>query len=127
MPIAVVVLATCMAGCTGPRKEYTWTRQEPAIFRESPTTFTVRLSIQPAQRRVLWLQTASDSAGVIDTEIDTLSGCAFFDSKNWEWGGEMVPQRHVSMRNGKLHESYWGEERDYRTVYRIFGRTVAFR
>jgi hypothetical protein len=96
------------------------------MFRRSPTTFSIRLNVQPAQGRVLWLQTATDSDGVIGTEIDTLAGCAFFDPNNWEWEPEYVPQRHVSMREGKLHESYWGEERKYRTIYRIFGRTFAF-
>jgi hypothetical protein len=124
--LVAVVLATSTAGCSAFKKEYTWTRKDPALFRRSPTTFSIRLNVQPAQGRVLWLQAATDSDGVIGTEIDTLAGCTFFDPNNWEWEPGYGFDRHVSMRGGKLHESYWGEERNYRTAYRIFGHTFTF-
>ena len=136
MPAAVrsttkALLATLAAlaslaatGCLGVSTEYEWTRKDPALFRRSPTTFHVRLNVLPAQNLVLWLQSATDADGPIDTEIDSLAGCAFFDPNNWEWNEFGDSHRRVSMRNGTLHESYWGEERDYREVHRFLGRTI---
>jgi hypothetical protein len=120
------IMAIGATGCFGVGTEYEWTRKDPALFRRSPTTFHVRLKVLPAQNLVLWLQSATDADGPIDTEIDSLAGCAFFDSNNWEWNEFGDSHRRVSMRKGKLHESYWGEERDFREVHRFLGRRVSW-
>jgi hypothetical protein len=119
LPVAVACL-----GCgEHVQREYVYTRQEPAMGRRSPTTFVVRLSIDPASKTVVWAEDVHDSDGELGREMKTLQGCTFLDESNWECEPLLGPNYEVlvqvEMRDGQLHQKYWTEDRKFRVRRRI--------
>lgn len=105
-------------------REYSWTRQQPAVFRKSRTEFTVRFTLDRERNQVVWFEDARDAEGEIGRNVKTFDNCAILDAENWECepfalGADVVEQVH--MRDGKLFQEYWGEHRAFRVRHRVFG------
>lgn len=116
------------AGCGDAlRTDYTYTRHEPAVGRSSPTVFTIRLNIDRGNGSVVWLEEAHDSDGDLGSSIKTWKDCTFLDNSNWECAPVMVPSQgvveQIQMHDGKLHQTYWTEQRVFRTRHRVLGVT----
>ncbi len=121
----VAVLAALMsAGCA--QREYTYSRNEPAIGRGSPTVFSVRIRVDRDDSAVTWIEHVYDADGMIDESGRTLTGCTILDENNWEWCIDESPNERVWMRDGRLHQDYWGEHRVYRSWHVAFGRRLRF-
>ena len=106
-------------------REYVYVRQEPAVGRSSPTEFVVRIRPDSEAKSVVWVEDARDSQGDLGRTTSTWTGCTFLEADNWECNhppvsGQRVPER-VWMRDGHLHQEYWGEDRAFRTRRRLFG------
>lgn len=120
--VSILAFAGMVAVAIPPRdgvgKEYTWTRTEPAAGRRTPTEFRVRVRVDEASGKVVWLMKASDADGEIGSESQTWSDCTCVDEENWECvplrgpDGAVISQ--IRMRDGNLHQFYWGEERAFR-------------
>jgi hypothetical protein len=115
-------------GCgNGIQYEYVWTRPTPADGRKTPTTFVVRIAIDIAARNVVWVEDVHDADGDLGRHVETWKDCSILDERNWDCspviavgGDELV---HVSMRDGKLKQKYWGEDRQFTTRSRVAGFT----
>jgi hypothetical protein len=121
-----LLLVVVASGC-GNRieREYVWTRATPAIARRSPTTFVVRLRVDPEKRSVVWFEDVHDSDGDLGRTSKTWSDCTFLDDSNWECKtgvvlGQVIPD-DIEMKDGKLRQGYWGEQRDFTLRRKIFG------
>src|SRR5439155_22784538 len=103
----LVVLAY---GCgDGIQREYRWTRQEPAIFRRSPTTFAVRIRVDRQSNTVVWFEDAHDKEGDIGQSSQTWKNCEFLDDNNWRCASGAGIEDQIEMRDGTLIQQYWGE------------------
>ena len=114
-----VVMAAASMGCGRVERVYTWTRDEPAMGRTSPTTYEVRLLVDRPKKIVRWVEDVSDYQGHIGRNIQTWTGCEIFDESNWQCGYASVPQVRVEMQDGELRQAYWGEDRVFRSRYSL--------
>lgn len=112
--------------CTSPvHTEYVWTRQEPAIGRKTPTTYVVRISVDPNAKSVVWFEDVHDDEGDLGRSTKNWTGCAFLDIDNWrcETGalGELVIPDDIEMKEGQLFQRYWSEQRSFVRRRKVFG------
>jgi hypothetical protein len=113
-------LLAVASGCGGPdQREYVWTRPEPAIGRGSPTTFVVRISVDSKSKSVVWFEDAHDSDGDVGRNTQTWDDCKFLDDNNWQC--ETGVPNQIEMRDGRLIQQYWGEQRNFVLRRKIFG------
>lgn len=113
-----------IAGCGQVEHEYRWTRQEPAIGRQSGTEFAVRLRIDEQRSEVVWMERAWDNEGEISVDISTYDSCKVLDEDNWECGPYPLLDVRIVMADGQLTMDYWGEKRVFESRYRLFGTAL---
>jgi hypothetical protein len=113
-------------GCSSSvQNEYVWTRQEPAMARGSPTTYVVRISVDPKTKSVVWFEDVHDDDGDLGRNTKTWTGCTFLDSDNWRCetgaiGGQIIPD-DIEMKEGQLFQRYWSEQRKFVRRRNVFG------
>ncbi len=114
-------LALASSGCGMVERRYTWTRKEPAVDRKSPTVFVVRYKLDQEKKEVLWVLDASDREGDLGRDTETFTNCDVFDERNWScaYGPPLAGVVSIDMRDGKLHQKYWTEERNFTTSYAL--------
>ena len=120
----VLVSALITLGCGRIERVYTWTRETPAAGRNSPTTYEVRVRVDDKKKTVRWIERVYDRDGFIGTNIETREECEIFDEQNWKCGMPMglvgvLPDLRIEMTNGELRQQYWGEDRQYRSNYKV--------
>ena len=124
--LSILALPVIVVGCEGRvEREYVWTRATPALARRTPTTFMVRLRLDPGKKSVVWLEDAYDDDGALGRTTKTWNGCVVFDEENWECKtgmvlGQVIPD-DIEMRNGQLYQRYWGEERHFSLRRKVLG------
>ena len=118
--LAVTALLTAL-GCGRVEQVYTWTRQEPALGRRSPTVFVVRVRVDEASKTVTVIEDVHDSDGDLGRNIDVWKECEIFNGSNWSCGHLYMPPDSccIEMKDGELDQHYWGEYRQFRSRYTL--------
>jgi hypothetical protein len=123
--VLLALLVGALGACGKIQREYVWTRQEPAAARRSPTTFVVRISIDPASKSVVWFEDVHDADGDLGRNTHAWKNCTFLATDNWKCETGFVFGQHIpndiEMKDGKLFQHYWGEERNFTVSRKIFG------
>jgi len=98
---------------------YTYTRQQPAIFRRTPTVFEVRVRVDEDKREVRWIQDSYDSDGDLGRNIEIYTDCKIFNKTNWKCSSALPDKVWIEMREGKLFQHYWTEDRVFGSRYSL--------
>lgn len=102
--------------------DYTYTREEPAAGRTSPTTFTVRIDVDLDAELVAWREDVEDEDGYLGHNVQQWTDCHIQDVRNWECGR---PPAALIMADGQLIYRYWSEVRVF-TAERRTAEIVEF-
>lgn len=115
-----VAVAAASLGCGRVERVYTWTRQEPAQGRTSPTVYEVRFRVDEAKKTVRWIEDVGDRDGEIGRHFQTWFHCEIFTKADWECVNPVIPHLRIEMKDGNLRQSYWGEDRRFHSRYAVW-------
>lgn len=126
---ALLVIAALAVGCSRPEADYVWVRSEPPAFAASAaknekTTFVIRLRVDVGAKKVTWRELVYFRDTKLSDAIREWTNCNVLDENNWDCHPESIPslgaveQNEISMRDGRLSQNYWTEQRRYESKRR---------
>ena len=115
-----VMAALLVSGCSIIEEVYAWKREDGDIFE-------MRIRIDEGSQRVILLEKyipKDKTKGLFFiNDKSHINSCSIVNKANWTCQAPPVPyagiQEKITMTDGTLFYSYWGENRQYKRSYNL--------
>lgn len=117
----VVAAAVVLAGCYPIVKEYEWVRNDGDVFvlkwnidANNKLTLIEKYTASATSSAMIRIPAGTTSI----KEYTWFNKCSVVNSENWTCSTS-TPSESISMVDGVLTHKYWGENRVYKTKYKL--------